>query len=143
VSTGFLITRSTLLYVCPSFSYDILLHTTYFESNEMSYTRKLHCARLSATWRSDFTKRQQFLLFIKILIKYIESKHPDLKAGVKKIVRECTNGNRNGILGYAPLMQAIGKRLQLLLGQARWAEANLCFQVFCARNNVPITNYSL
>eukprot|EP00977_Amphora_coffeiformis_P013751 scaffold3667_cov180-Amphora_coffeaeformis.AAC.12 len=86
----------------------------------MSIPKKSHSASLSKAVRSHFTKRQQFLLFIKILIKYIESQHPSLKAEIKKIVRECTHGNRNGVRGYNPLIQ-----------------------VYCASNNVPVPSFCL
>ena len=91
------------------------------------------------------TRRQHFLLFVKILMCYLQEHNPGMTTGVKTIVRECTRSSRNSIQGRhddaALLMHLVAKRLQLFLGATTWNEIKHCFQEFCKRKNVHIMVY--
>ena len=73
-------------------------------------------------------EREQFLLFIKVLFRYLEhSNKPQLRRKAKAIVLECTRRNRFGETAYQPLKNAIELRLRPLVGQ----ELYLSVKTYC------------
>lgn len=87
------------------------------------------------------TERQQFLIFVKILLKYIDrTNNPQLRIRAKAVVAECTQRNRMGDTDYMPLQDAVERRLRVSLGEVHWARAKLCFDTYVARQQIRTVN---
>lgn len=76
-------------------------------------------------------ERQHFLVFTKVLFKYLERlNNPVLKSRAKAIIAECTQRNRMGIPEYTPLMSAVERRLKQSLGEVHYARAQICYNSY-------------
>ena len=74
------------------------------------------------------SEREHFLLFTKVLFKYLDRLNkPGLKTRAKIIIAECTQRNRMGMPGYTPLMSAVERRLKQSLGEVHYAHAQMCY----------------
>uniref|UniRef100_A0A7S3P5H5 Uncharacterized protein n=1 Tax=Amphora coffeiformis TaxID=265554 RepID=A0A7S3P5H5_9STRA len=83
------------------------------------------------------TERQQFLIFVKILLKYVErTNNPQLQRTAKAVVAECTRRNRMGDAEYMPLQAAVERHLRVSLGEVHWSRAKLCFDTYLARQGI-------
>jgi len=83
------------------------------------------------------TERQQFVIFVKILLKYVErTNNPQLQRTAKAVVAECTRRNRMGDVDYMPLQAAVERQLRVSLGELHWSRAKLCFDTYVARQGI-------
>lgn len=83
------------------------------------------------------TERQQFLVFIKILLKYVErTNNPQLRRTIKAVVTDCTRRNRNGETAFMPLQAAVERRLRIVLGEVHWSRARMCFDSYVERQGI-------
>jgi hypothetical protein len=72
----------------------------------------------------QLSERQEFLLFIKMLLHYLQvSGNPRLKMRVKAIVAECTSRNRRREPDYVNLPQVVEARLRGIVGELYWTQA--------------------
>lgn len=77
---------------------------------------------------SKFSEHQKLFLFIKILLKFLNSNgETELAFRVKSVVSECIHMNRTGDPTYTPLRRAIVQRLRPLPGlEAYWSLTQKC-----------------
>ena len=94
--------------------------------------------------RRLISERDKFLLFIKVLLKYLAraDETQRLRQRAKLIVAECTRRNRMGDLDYSPLKQAVERRLQGALGMEQWNRTQVIFDFYCQRNGFEVSNAS-
>lgn len=89
--------------------------------------------------RRAITEREQFLLFIKILLKFIEQTgSPRLRQHTKAVVGECTRRNRMGDIDYVPLQDAVEVRLKNVVGDLTWARAKLYVDHYIAKRGIRL-----
>ncbi len=70
--------------------------------------------------------RENFLLFIKILFRILEqAQEPQTKLRAQRIVVECRRKYQQGDPNFAPLMEAVQRRLRRFVGEANWSKAHL------------------
>jgi len=69
-------------------------------------------------------RREYFLLFTRVLVKYLEKKDKELHTRAKKIIRECVERNKRQENGIESITKAITHRLKDLVGDHRWKKAN-------------------
>jgi len=85
-------------------------------------------------------ERKMFLVFVKVLLKYLEKTNDDsLQTRAKAVIAECTMRNRNGDSDYLCLQAAVERRLQLCLGKWHWDRAQICYHRFLERCRMPTT----
>jgi hypothetical protein len=85
------------------------------------------------------TEREQFLLFIKILLKFIEQAgNPRLRQHAKAVVGECTRRNRMGDMDYVPLQDAVEMRLRNVVGDITWTRAKLYVDHYVAKRGIRL-----
>ena len=84
----------------------------------------------------QLSDRQSFLLFIKVLLKYLE-KVPELnlRRQVKVIVAECVRRNRQGDQHFVPLPDAIELLVRKCVGEFHWTRARLCLDTLCEKRH--------
>jgi hypothetical protein len=79
-------------------------------------------------------QRARFLLFIKILFKYLVRVDEHLLHDrAKGIVLECTQRNRMGDPRYTPLVEAMERQLKPCVGDLHWRQAALLLRHFETR----------
>jgi hypothetical protein len=69
--------------------------------------------------------KQQFLAFVRVLMKYLEQKNPQLRLMVKKIVKDCAERNRNRERGYESFTGSLRARLKEVVNEMHWERAEL------------------
>jgi len=69
-------------------------------------------------------RREYFLLFTRVLVKYLEKKDKELHTRAKKIIRECVERNKRQENGIESMTKTITHRLKELVGDHRWKKAN-------------------
>lgn len=73
-------------------------------------------------------ERERFLLFTKVLFKYLERLNdPSLKMRAKTTIAKCTMRNRMGISEYVPLTTVLEHRLKQSLGEVHYVRAQTCY----------------
>lgn len=96
-----------------------------------------HPFQVSLKGRRHLTKRETFLVLVKILVKYLEcQKLTQLRMDVKELIMECTRRNRMGDPEFMPLQAAVEVRLRLLVGDLLWFRAMLYFESYCRRKGL-------
>lgn len=79
-------------------------------------------------------KRQEFLIFIKILFLLFTEGNDDMRRmRAKRIIAKCTRRNRLGHPEYANLQHAVESRLHYMLGEAYWMQAKDYLDNYCRR----------
>lgn len=79
-----------------------------------------------------FGERERFLLFVKVLFRYLEkTNNHRMRQRAKTIVSECTRRNRMGDMNYSPLKEAVENRLKDVLGEEFWARIQEYFEYIC------------
>lgn len=100
----------------------------------MSVGNRFH---VSLKGRRHLTKRETFLVLVKILVKYLEyQKLTQLRMDVKELIMECTRRNRMGDPEFMPLQAAVESRLRWLVGDLLWFRAMLYFESYCMRKGL-------
>lgn len=76
------------------------------------------------------SKRMRLLIFIKIILRCLDSDDPSLHLKAKKIVTDCTRKNREGVQGYNPLADVITRQLRMTVGEVHWNRANRLMEYY-------------
>ena len=66
--------------------------------------------------------RKDLMVFIQILLKYLDNNDRKLRVEVKKAVADCTKKNREGHPEYRRLVDSITNRLRLVVGDMHWSQ---------------------
>lgn len=108
------------------------LATSLFPSPNML----LSDMRLPQTQPFQLSDRQSFLLFIKVLLKYLEKVHEThLRRQVKFIVAECVQRNRQGNKHFMPLPDVVELLVRNCVGELHWKRARLCLDTLCEKRH--------
>jgi hypothetical protein len=87
------------------------------------------------TFCRNLTEREQFLIFVKILFKFLDADQ-NLRQRAKAIVSECTRRNRLGDTEFSPLQEAVERRLRLIVGDIYWTRAILYMDHYCRQRGL-------
>jgi hypothetical protein len=68
-------------------------------------------------------KKEQFLMFTRVLIKYLEQKDKDLHTQAKAIIKDCAEKNKLQTPGYESVTESMKRRLRELVGETYWKKA--------------------
>ena len=80
------------------------------------------------------TERDRFLMFFKILLKYLSKSNVDARMA-KLIVAKCIRENRSS--GYTnSLVDSASYELRRAIGDIHWYRANKCFDSYCSKLGV-------
>eukprot|EP00546_Thalassionema_frauenfeldii_P013348 CAMPEP_0178909154 /NCGR_PEP_ID=MMETSP0786-20121207/8336_1 /TAXON_ID=186022 /ORGANISM="Thalassionema frauenfeldii, Strain CCMP 1798" /LENGTH=632 /DNA_ID=CAMNT_0020581167 /DNA_START=121 /DNA_END=2019 /DNA_ORIENTATION=+ len=67
--------------------------------------------------------KDQFLMFTRVLMKYLESKDQQMHARAKAVIRECAERNKKKEQGYESVTASMKKRLRQTVGEQYWKRA--------------------
>mmetsp|Transcript_18949 Transcript_18949/g.21518 ORF Transcript_18949/g.21518 Transcript_18949/m.21518 type:complete len:1046 (-) Transcript_18949:114-3251(-) len=68
-------------------------------------------------------RKEQFLMFTKVLMKYLEAKDTAIHGQAKQVIRDCAQKNKDGEPGYSSLSAAMQARLKHAVGLKYWQKA--------------------
>lgn len=68
-------------------------------------------------------RNETFLLFTRVLLKYLEKKDPAVHQKSKLIVKDCAERKKRGERGYESVTEAMRTRLKQVVAQAYWQRA--------------------
>jgi hypothetical protein len=78
-------------------------------------------------------QKDNFLVFTKVLIKYLEQKDPTMHRQAKQIISDCAERNRRQEPGFLSVTVAMKKRLKELVGDNYWKRAEAYLKHFLER----------
>mmetsp|Transcript_18160 Transcript_18160/g.24991 ORF Transcript_18160/g.24991 Transcript_18160/m.24991 type:complete len:118 (-) Transcript_18160:280-633(-) len=68
-------------------------------------------------------RRRRFVIFLHILLKYLEETNPSLNKTVKEEIITCVKRNREGHPAFKPLIEAIEAHLIEKVGDENWLKS--------------------
>ena len=68
-------------------------------------------------------RKEQFLMFTRVLMKYLEQKDVKMHSRAKEVIRECAKKNKDGNPQFASLSASMQAHLKKLVGAAYWKKA--------------------
>ncbi|KAL7496761.1 hypothetical protein ACHAWT_004908 [Skeletonema menzelii] len=69
-------------------------------------------------------EKEKFLMFTRVLMKYLEQRDPEKHAQAKREIKECYERNKNGDPEYQSLTQSMKARLKVTVGEMYWSKAH-------------------
>ena len=85
------------------------------------------------------TEREHFLLFVKVLFKFIEQENnPRLRQVAKVVLSDCTRRNRMG--DGVPLQETVERRLRAVVGEGYWTQAKLYVDSYCLKRGIRLVS---
>ena len=68
-------------------------------------------------------RKERFLMFTRVLMKYLEQKDPPMHTQAKAVIRECAERNKKKEAGYESVTASMQTRLKEMVGEAYWSRA--------------------
>lgn len=75
-------------------------------------------------------QKEKFLVFTRVLIKYLENKDPTMHRQAKAIIKDCAERNKNKEPGYQSVTASMKTRLKQLVGENYWKRAEAYLKHF-------------
>lgn len=94
--------------------------------------------RSNASSSVHSSKRTRLLVFVKIILKCLDSDDRSLHLEAKQIITECTRKNREGIPGYDSLADAITRQLRIAVGEVHWNRAESLMSHYLKTRRQPV-----
>ena len=80
-------------------------------------------ATIAAREQEVRRQKEKFLVFTRVLIKYLEQKDPNLHRQAKAIIKDCAERNKRQEPGYTSVTASMKTRLRQLVGENYWKRA--------------------
>jgi hypothetical protein len=78
-------------------------------------------------------QKEKFIMFTRVLLKYLESKDSALHLRVKAIIQECAERNKRQERGYESITASMKLRLKEVVGESYWKRAEQYLHHFLAQ----------
>ncbi len=101
-----------------------------FEHTKKSYTAHQACTSVDLS-------RKNLMILIQIMLKYLDYNDRRLCVEVKKAVADCTKKNREGHPEYRFLVDAITRRLRLVVGDMHWSQLEILMEHYKKKHATP------
>jgi len=85
--------------------------------------------------QEEMRRKEKFLMFAKVLLKYIEHKNKQMHTEAKAIIKECVARNQQQESGYESVTAAMQSQLKELVGDHYWARASAHYYEHVRRHN--------
>mmetsp|Transcript_88071 Transcript_88071/g.131997 ORF Transcript_88071/g.131997 Transcript_88071/m.131997 type:complete len:144 (+) Transcript_88071:79-510(+) len=80
--------------------------------------------------RDTPAQKEMFLLFVRVLMKYIEKKDPNMHGRARAIILNCAERGKRGEPGYESVTASMKKPLLDLVGKRTWNRAKAYLKRF-------------
>ena len=82
----------------------------------------------SSQQQESKVRKEQFLMFTKVLMKYLEARDQTMHEKAKQVIKDCAKKNKEGVEGYSSLSVSMQSHLRATVGEGYWkkAEDYLC-----------------
>jgi len=77
----------------------------------------------SASPQEQKSRKERFLMFTRVLMKYLEQKDPTMHGRAKEVIRQCAKKNKEGDPNFASLSASMQSHLKKLVGETYWKKA--------------------
>ena len=81
----------------------------------------------SVNRKEEMRQKEQFLVFAKVLLRYLEQKNKKMYFEAKAVIQKCVARNKRQEPGYESVTIAMKSRLKPLVGDHYWARAKAHF----------------
>jgi len=78
----------------------------------------------------DQPQKLKFIMFMRVLMKYLGTKDPTLYQQAKHVIQDCADRNRRNEEGYESVTTAMRERLQELVGKTYWERTEIYLEHF-------------
>ena len=92
-------------------------------SSYPQYNRSVGSSSQADPHQSSKERKEQFLMFTKVLMKYLEQKDQSMHARAKEVIRDCAKKNKEGNPSYSSLSTSMQSHLKQLVGEPYWKKA--------------------
>ena len=112
-----------------------LLHHSSTSSHVMGGSLSFSSAANRAQTEREQKKvsKEQFLMFIKVLMKYLEKKDPMMHSRAKQVIRECAERNKKKERGFESVTASMKTPLRKTVGESYWNRAEEYLKLFQAK----------
>lgn len=83
-------------------------------------------------------RKEKFLMFTRVLMKYLEQKDPAMHARAKSVIRECAEKNKAKEAGYESVTASMQARLRSTVGEPYWKRAETYLNHFLKQKEVEL-----
>lgn len=98
---------------------------TNMQQSQQTQSQRQHRAPPSSHAEQSARKeKERFLMFTRVLMKYLEQKQPDLHRRAKEVIKECAEKNKQNHPEYTSLTRAMRIRLKETVGDVYWKKAD-------------------
>lgn len=80
-------------------------------------------------------QKERFLIFTRVLIKYLEQKDPNMHRQAKIIIKDCAERNKKQEPGYQSVTASMKTRLKELVGESYWRRAEVYLKHYLDQQN--------
>ena len=89
------------------------------------------------------SRKEQFLMFTRVLMKYLEQKDQKMHSRAKEVIRDCAKKNKEGNPAFSSLSASMQSHLKQLVGQIYWKKAEeylkqYMTQQYAKNKNMPL-----
>jgi len=84
----------------------------------------------AARERDTKKQKERFLIFTRVLMKYLEQKDPELHKRVRAIIKDCADRNKRHEPGYESVTTSMRSRLREVVSDAYWKRAEVYLNHF-------------
>ena len=118
-------------------------HTTRTVPQRLAVSQRPAVPQRSAETDKDREIRKQkekFLMFTRVLIKYLEQKDPDLHRKAKLVIKDCAERNKRQEKGFESVTAAMKTHLKPLVGDSYWQRADAYLKHFLEQRRKSLAN---
>ena len=83
-------------------------------------------------------EREQFILFVRVLMKYLDTKDPAMHNKVKLIIKDCAARNKRQERGYESATASMRKQLKSVVSETYWKRAEKYLANFMAKKEANV-----
>ena len=110
---------------------------TSSSSRPVAASQSLNPQDRAAMERELRRQKERFLMFTRVLMKYLEQKDPSMHQKAKIIIKDCADRNKRQEPGYESVTSSMRERLKNLVGEQYWKRAESYLKHFLEQKSRP------
>lgn len=83
-------------------------------------------------------RKEKFLMFTRVLMKYLEQKDPAMHVRAKSVIRECAEKNKANESGYESITATMQSKLRATVGEPYWERAESYLNHFLKQKELEL-----
>mmetsp|Transcript_13844 Transcript_13844/g.18069 ORF Transcript_13844/g.18069 Transcript_13844/m.18069 type:complete len:133 (-) Transcript_13844:1899-2297(-) len=112
------------------------------EGNKSEAALRMPSSEAAARQQAEMQRRirkekETFLIFTRVLMKYLETKDPPLYIRVKSIIKDCAERNKRHEPGYESVTTSMKGKIKEVVSKAHWSRAKVYLKRFLQQRKKP------